>query len=96
MTAVTLGITSTGQLQPLRNSPDLTAGSVSAQFCDGSTIGPINLFANLHYDTPPPHIPTAPNALSVCGEVLHVLRPVVYVGALLRASGSFHPSGSNS
>ena len=63
----------------------------------GSERGVARLCASaVLYDTPPPHIPTAPNALSVCGEVLHVLRPVVYVGALLRESRSFHPSRSNS
>lgn len=37
------------------------------------------------YDHPPTQLPTAPSALSVVGEVLYVLRPVVFVGAIARA-----------
>lgn len=36
------------------------------------------------YDNAPTQLPTAASALSVAGEVLYVLRPVIFVGALAR------------
>jgi hypothetical protein len=36
------------------------------------------------YDNAPAQLPTPPTLLSIAGEVLYVLRPVVYVGALAR------------
>lgn len=36
------------------------------------------------YDSVPTQLPTAASALSIAGEVLYVLRPVVFVGALAR------------
>ena len=50
--ATTLGVTSTGQLKPQRNSDSLTPVSVSATFCDGSVVGPTDLYVNLERSTP--------------------------------------------
>lgn len=48
----TIAVTSTGQLQALQNSEGQTATQVSAQFCDGSIVGPVDVYANLQSSTP--------------------------------------------
>ena len=42
----TIAVTGTGQLQALQNSEGQTATQVSAQFCDGSIVGPVDVYAN--------------------------------------------------
>ena len=50
----------------------------------GAATGARMASAVVLYDNAPTQLPSLPSALSVAGEVLYVLRPVVYVGALVR------------
>ena len=45
-------VSSTGQLQPLQNSPSLAATDLSAQFCDGSSVGPVAVYSNMQTGSP--------------------------------------------